>query len=686
VLPWLLFACAGEDPQVNATGVARAAPAPATTSTGGSAVTSRKPAEAAAAPAAATDPLRHQPDLPTAQRLLIVVDGEERIVDVKAAQAAGYTVIDLTDEWVPFIFEPMQDAEGAELPNRYRNIYKGLANDRADGDGQALEAGERNYLEVFGIPPSIGVLRDRFVADAESECHKNVDYELIAQLDAMTYRNKRKERRHKALLRKHKKAIKKALKKAKVETHEALVQAHPEAAAKVAKAKAYLDQAQLQIDALREIEERLECDGHMHKRYRHKKGKLDHGLRLALRRFQRRHKLYEHTNLRKKTMKTMGQRPEVTNHTSLRRTLKERVVDATSVIEDGTARKGGEPATYTGRDGKVHEVPNLVEAFTTAAVTQLGLDTPEKSLAFMTRHPRADFAWLKAGVKFPARPDYYGEHMDLEVIVDRGDVFYDPPWDDEGKKVKQYRRRLPKFYIYVTWEGQRFQLARWPTTIGGWRAEQAGDGYEYFKYKGSDVGRRVIRKIIAGPVWVPPATTPTRSLAKRRYVNGKAQGIVNYDEMGPGYLSAYGLVAGYFVIPGKNGRADHDRGIRAHGSSDYMSIRSPERFSHGCHRLLNHLSVRLYGFVLNHRTHEVAGDQPINHRRQFLMKEQVFEVRIQSRGFQYNLVPPLPVRVLEGNIRGKSSRPPEGLVKIPGKPYPDSMPGEEPKEDDSAGG
>jgi len=145
--------------------------------------------------------------------------------------------------------------------------------------------------------------------------------------------------------------------------------------------------------------------------------------------------------------------------------------------------------------------------------------------------------------------------------------------------------------------------------------------------------------------------------------------------MGPGYLSAYGLVAGYFVIPGKDGR-DHDRGIRAHGSSDYMSIRSSQRFSHGCHRLLNHLSVRLYGFILNHRPHTVGGDQKMNANRQFYHKEQVYQVRLPSRGFAYFLDPPVPVSVLKGTIKGKRQKPYEGYVKIPGEVYPDSAPEE----------
>ncbi len=102
----------------------------------------------------------------------------------------------------------------------------------------------------------------------------------------------------------------------------------------------------------------------------------------------------------------------------------------------------------------------------------------------------------------------------------------------------------------MKWKGQQIPLARWRTTIGGWRAEQASDGYEYYRYKMSDIGPRVIRQVVSGPVWIAPTSTPIRTLVKGKLVNSSWMKVVNYDELGPGYLSAYGIIAGYFVIPG----------------------------------------------------------------------------------------------------------------------------------------
>ena len=98
--------------------------------------------------------------------------------------------------------------------------------------------------------------------------------------------------------------------------------------------------------------------------------------------------------------------------------------------------------------------------------------------------------------------------MDLSIVVDRGDVFYDLPFDEAGNFKLPLRKRYPSLTLYVSYEGKNIPLARWRTTIGGWRSDQAANGYEYYRYKMSDVGPRVIRQIVSGPVWIAPPSTP----------------------------------------------------------------------------------------------------------------------------------------------------------------------------------
>jgi hypothetical protein len=373
-------------------------------------------------------------------------------------------------------------------------------------------------------------------------------------------------------------------------------------------------------------------------------------------------------------MDALARPPLDNDHRSLLRVLRERVVSASGIVEDGSADTKAGPPKYRTTTGAEATVPNLAEEYTHVAAEQLGWGTVEGALAFFRRHPAAAFGRLRAGVKLPPRPEYHGPNMDLSIVIDRGDVWYDLPWDDKGERIPQVRKKFPTFTLFVRHRNQRIPLVRWRTTIGGWRAEQASDGYEYFRYKGSDVGPRVIRQVIAGPVWIAPESTPIRSLVKTKWVGRGKEPVVNYDELGPGYLSAYGLVAGYFVVPGKGGRPDWDNGIRAHGSAEYLSMYSANGYSHGCHRLPNHLALRLYSFIVRHRAGRVVGDVAVDIARQFLKDGEVFEIRIPSRGYTYMLDPPVPVDVLEGEILGESKEPVPGYVPKPGVVYPGPPP------------
>ena len=140
------------------------------------------------------------------------------------------------------------------------------------------------------------------VGDADSECHKAIDYDLISSVDQIVYRTGKKRRNHTYRIRVLRRKFKKAMKKAKVNSLDELATLKP----KLQKDIDYLKDHELQLDVLAEVEKRLDCDRHNHKRYRHKKGRLDQGLDLAVRRFQRKHMIYEWHRLRRKTMALMG--------------------------------------------------------------------------------------------------------------------------------------------------------------------------------------------------------------------------------------------------------------------------------------------------------------------------------------------------------------------------------------------
>src|SRR5690606_16122438 len=109
----------------------------------------------------------------------------------------------------------------------------------------------------------------------------------------------------------------------------------------------------------------------------------------------------------------------------------------------------------------------------------------------------------------------------------------------------------------------------------------------------------------------------------------------------------------------------------SHGSVSYRSIL--RGYSHGCHRLFNHLAVQMTSFVLRHRRHVVRGRIPALFRRE-LQPEPDAEtgelpppvtLEIDTRGFLFELTPPVPVNVLEGRVRGRPARAPAGFFPLP---------------------
>jgi hypothetical protein len=615
----------------------------------------------------------------------------ERWLSAEAAAAEGFTIVDMTDGWTPFLFEQHLDAEGRQLPNRYRRVFIGLANDELDGDGQPLEPGTKNYLELYGIFPSLSVIRERFLLDETRTCAVPEDQAALQAQRVIGWVPPAQAKRNAARQKKTFIELEKARTRAKLGTLTELAQQQPKLAQKV---KDYERWASDQL-AIGAAERRLICEGFLpdpavsaQKKgpLKHEPGMQDEPLRQALRSFQQKHMIYDGHSFRPKTLEVLAKSTLENDHGALVRAFRERVIAAADVLEDGSTETKSGPVTYTSASGEKVPVRNLAEEYTKAALAQLGFDTPEGALAFFKRHADREFKDLRAGVRLGERPEYYAPHMELSIVVDRGDVWYDPPFDDQDHWRLQPRSRYPSLTLYLDYRGQKFPLTRWRTTIGGWRSEQAANGYEYYKYKGSDVGSRVLRKVVSGPVWIAPESTPIRSLVKSKKVEGRWQAIVNYDELGPGYLSAYGVVAGYFVIPGEGDRADVDRGIRAHGSSNYLSIYSNDGYSHGCHRLPNHLAIRLYDFLLQHRHMIIKGDAPMDFSRQFLSSEQVYDMRIPSRGFEFELDPPIGVNVLEGTIKGTLQDPIEGYVPKPGKRYPPPPPAEIGAEGETASG
>jgi hypothetical protein len=503
----------------------------------------------------------------------IVEDGQPRGTVCPAdAAARGLTVLDLSDEWLPFVL-----VGTAEQPQPMRSELIDLANERF---GRDPEARHDRYLELYGVAPSLSVLARRLRDEPRHACHDGVeDGALGAWYGARGVRP--------------------------------------------------LDLARAEV---RVAQMHLACDGLLRRDVR--SGRLDVRTVTALQAFQRRHALPDHGRLDRDTRIALTTDSRELDFRGLLRVLREHVADAAALIEDGTGAGGPGPVLGRLLDGAelrerfaqpAHDspgrrsAPDLVSPATEAAARALGWTSPER----VTAAPVASAT--RVAVRLPPLPAYHGPRMELRAEIDRGEVWLAAPLDGRGQLRRRVARHRPTLAIIARDAGGELVLARWPTTIGGWQPVEDRDGSFSLRYKESRAGRAIWRDLMATPKWHPPPGTPTQRLC--RLVGDRWE--LRRELIGPGYRAAHGLVA--LVHHDLVGRALVDHRIRTHGSPSYRSIGRGE--SHGCHRLYNHLALRLAGFLLRHRDHVRHGI-------------------IQQRGYRFELTPPVPVDVLEGEVHG----------------------------------
>jgi hypothetical protein len=508
--------------------------------------------------------------------------------------AEGLTAIDLSDSWTPRVFAP---PPGAKNVPEYREKYLELAN------SPSAELG------LNGIAPSFSIPASRLADEKRKSCDAAVDSNAIADkaVDAAGSDDKARK-----------------------------------AALKAAQAKPVVSA----------IQEQLVCAGLLKKTQ--VSGQMSQGTAAALEAFRRRHMIIG-AGLDEDTLHALALGGEELAFQAVLRNLRERVADASGLLEDGSASETKSPVVGRlidlTRFAPIHEeaiaggAPDLVGAATDVAARELGWTSPDAARADLAKRGK-DLKTARVAVALPKPPAYHSAAMDLRVEVDRGDVFDGSPSEAAIERRKRGEERHPTFVVYAK-DGERdVALMRWATTIGGFKKERSDDGEIVVKYKKSDVGDRVWRQIIAAPAWLPPESTPETDLT---HEDKEGNVSLKRDLIQPGYRNAYGLVMLIHdeVVQRGSKTTYVDHGIRTHGSVDYRSIKRGS--SHGCHRLYNQLALRLSGFLLQHRAFETRGKMHTDFKRVLEVNEQTIEMDVPSRGYLYELDPPVPVKVLEGS-------------------------------------
>jgi hypothetical protein len=534
-----------------------------------------------------------------------------------------FTLLDLGDDWAPAIF-----AETPERPQRYRATFVALANERPGAGPAGAGARRDRFLELYGIFPSISVARARLLDEPRHLCHAAVTDDALRALPRT------------------------------------LAPWMPSDASKRA--------------AVAAAQAHLRCEGLLGADAR--QGELDPATFEALRLYQRRQMLPSPGAIDAETRDTLVTNSRELDFRGLLRVLRERVVDASGLLEDGSAAHAWEPILGRFIDSAEYRramrarpldrgAPDLVDRATQAAAIALGWTSPEAAARALQTPPPAHVA-----VRLPPPPGYHGRAMKLRAEIDRGDVSRSYPLDAAGRRRASSVKNRPTLTLYAETDAGEVPLVRWPTTIGGWQEEKDEEG-DHLEYKESPVGRHYWRDLVAAPAWFPPPTTPDRELVRRR---PDGRWGPDDDAVGPGYRSAYGLVAFFHhrALATSGGAPSYDDiEIRTHGSGNYRSILRGN--SHGCHRLFNHLALRLGSFVLAHTAFERRGTIEERYRRVVVWKEHTVTLRAEVRGYRYELTPPIPVDVLPGRtVRSKPvpADPPPAAPPAPQPPLGSSAP------------
>ena len=132
------------------------------------------PPTQAAAPGAPAAPAAASPGL-------MVVEGG-RVVGQTTPEGArrdGLTVIDLADDWLPYIF-----SEEPGKPQPLRPYLIDLANGRFRSGSAYARAREDRFFEAFGIFPSLNLVRRRLADKRRHACHERVKDSVLEELSA----------------------------------------------------------------------------------------------------------------------------------------------------------------------------------------------------------------------------------------------------------------------------------------------------------------------------------------------------------------------------------------------------------------------------------------------------------------------------------------------------------------------
>ena len=291
-----------------------------------------------------------------------------------------------------------------------------------------------------------------------------------------------------------------------------------------------------------EVEKRLACEGMLtappsaKPSEIHQPGQFDEPMRQAVIRFQHKHMLYDAAALRPDTMAALGRtlaRERLRGAGARPDRAHRRRPPTSSRTARSTARRARRPTSNAA--GETVPVRNLVDEAVKATLEQLDLDDAGQGAGLLPA-PSGRRAARRCAPRSSCRrvPEYYATDMDLSVVIDRGDVIYDPLFDEKGKPTPQTRHHFPMLTLRVKYPRQ---VDPADPLAHHHRRLALGSGVERLRILPLQGLRRGAARVAqhrlgAGVDRAELDADPHAGEMEARA--RRAQQVVNYDEVGPG--------------------------------------------------------------------------------------------------------------------------------------------------------
>jgi hypothetical protein len=122
----------------------------------------------------------------SSQRVPLWRDGKPAgEIDLAQPHDARIVVLDLGEDWGPYIFTERSSPDEGLVPQSYRATYLALARGEFPPDHHGKRAKKDRYLELYGILPTLTLLRTRFREAVSQDCASKVDLEPLQRYERL---------------------------------------------------------------------------------------------------------------------------------------------------------------------------------------------------------------------------------------------------------------------------------------------------------------------------------------------------------------------------------------------------------------------------------------------------------------------------------------------------------------------